>query len=383
MNLHSPDSIDAAAGGTRNAPQIRRYLLVLATTSALLAATGVVWGERGHDHFASYPLNGDTAFYRDFAGRRVPEIQDQELFYHNLGNSVAAAKAADIIALGPSFVSYALDKGVLRQFEADSGRRVYNMSFIGVRGGEFSRRVITRWDIRTPLWVINADDQFIHFFSISLDLTLGPTTVRIPATSHWRIHGYISAAARNLRWRVEDYIAYYKTGDSSANGFFRNVATGDVTVDMNPKYTATNNGEIPYDRGRDCHASPQTIEIARQFLKDIGGQVVLTLVPHSQYCPAQARELAKALGVEILLPPDAGYTTIDGGGHLDQKSAERFTRFLTSELIKTDAYRRAFGTVSHDAQPFSSAGGTDAKDPASAGPPHTASGPRLAPTLKN
>jgi len=343
MNLHSADQIKAIAGSTRNAPQIRRYLFVLATTSTLLASICLILGEKGHDHFASYPLNGDVAFYRDFSGRSVPEIQDQELFYHNLGGSVTAAKAADIIALGPSFVSYALDKPVLRQFETASGRRIYNMSFIGVRGGEFSRRIITRWRIKAPLWVINADDQFIHFFSKSLDLTLGPVTTGIPATVHGRMGGYVSAAARNLRWRTEDYISYYKTGDGSANGLYRNIATGDVTVELNPQYGAENNKEIPFDRGRECHSNPKTIEIARQYLKDIGGQVVLTLVPHSQYCPAQAYELAKALGIEILVPPDAGYTTIDGGGHLDQKSAERFTRFLISELIKTDAYKRAFG----------------------------------------
>ncbi|MBR0848966.1 hypothetical protein JQ543_14540 [Bradyrhizobium diazoefficiens] len=382
MNLHSPDPIDATAGGARTAPQIRRYLLVMAATSALIVTIALIWGETSHDHFASYPLKGDTAFYRDFSGRRVPEIQDQELFYHNLGGSVAAAKAADIIALGPSFVSYALDKRVLRQFEADSGRRVYNMSFIGIRGGEFSRRIIARWGIEAPLWVINADDQFIHFFSRSLDLTLGPVTTTIPAAAHGRIRGYVSAAARNLRWRIEDYISYYRTGDGSANGLFRNIATGDVTVDLNPRYVAEDNKEIPFDRGRDCHASPQTIDIARQYLKDIGGQVVLTMVPHSQYCPAQARELAKALGLEILVPPDAGYTTMDGGGHLDQKGAERFTRFLTSELVKTDAYRKAFGAARHDVQPSTGVEGTDTKDPAGV-PPHTAVGPRLAPTLKN
>jgi hypothetical protein len=74
---------------------------------------------------------------------------------------------------------------------------------------------------------------------------------------------------------------------------------------------------------------------------------VLTLVPHSQYCPMQAYELAKALGVEIIIPPADGYTSIDGGGHLDRKSAERFTRFLMSELIKTGAYRRAFSKERH------------------------------------
>jgi hypothetical protein len=341
MNLRLTEEIGAIpSAGT--ASRIYLYLAVFAVASTLLASIFLVWGLKGHDHFASTPLNGDTAFYRDFAGRRVPEIQDQELFYHNIGGSVAAARTADIIFLGPSFVSYALDKTVLRQFESARGRHVYNMSFIGIRGGEFSRRVITRWNIQAPLWVINADDQFIHFFSRSLDLTLGPATTTIPAASHGRLRGYLSATARSMRWRAEDYISYYRTGDGLANGIYRNIATGDATIDVNPRYTANDNKEIPFDRGRDCHASPQTIEIARQYLKDIGGQAVLTLVPHSQYCPAQAYELAKALGIEILVPPDAGYTTIDGGGHLDRKAAIKFTNFLMTELVKTDAYRKLF-----------------------------------------
>jgi hypothetical protein len=343
MDLHSADAIEAIPGA-RTPSAIRRYLSVMAAMSTLLISIALISGQNRHDHFASFARNGDASFYRDFAGRNVPEIQDQELFYHNVGGSVTAAKAADIIALGPSFVSYALDRPLLRQFEAARGRRFYNMSFIGIRGGEFSRRVITHWNIRAPLWVINADDQIIHFFSKSLDLTLGPLTTPIPATLHGRIDGYVSAGVRNLRWRAEDYISYYKTGHGSPNELYRNIATGDVTVEVNPRYAADDNKEIAFERGRDCHASPETIEIARQYLKDIGGQVVLTLVPHSQYCPAQAYELAKALGIEILVPPDDGYTTIDGGGHLDQRSAERFTSFLTTELVKTNAYRRAFRT---------------------------------------
>ena len=221
-------------------------------------------------------------------------------------------------------------------------RHVYNMSFIGIRGGEFSRRIITRWNIKAPLWVINADDQFIHFFSTALDLTLGPTTTVISATSHNRLRGFLSAAARNLRWRAEDYLSYYKTGDRSHPGMYRNISTGDVTIDVNPQYTATTNKEISFDRGRDCQTDPKTIAIARQYLEDIGGRAVLTLVPHSQYCPAQAVKLAEALGIEILVPPDVGYTTVDGGGHLDQKGAIKFTNFLMTELVKTNAYQNAF-----------------------------------------
>jgi hypothetical protein len=326
----------------KTASAVSLYLAVFAVASALLISAFLVWGFKGRDHFGSFSLNGDTDFYRDYAGRTVSEIQDQELFYHNIGGSLASARKADIIFLGPSFVSYALDRMVLRQFEAAHNRHVYNMSFIGIRGGEFSRRIITQWKIEAPLWIISADDQFIHFFSRSLDLTLGPATTTIPATRHFRLRGFMNVAARNLRWRLEDCIAYYRTGDGSANGIYRSIATGDATIEVNPRYMAADNKEILFDHSRNCHADPKTIEIARQYLKDIGGRVVLTLVPHSQYCPTQAYELAKALGIEILVPPDAGYTTTDGGGHLDRKAAIKFTDFLMTKLVETDAYQKSF-----------------------------------------
>jgi hypothetical protein len=225
---------------------VHRYLAAMALGSALLISSVTAWGIKGRDHFAASQLNTSAGFYRDLYGH-VPEIQDQELFYHNVGGSVAAARAADIVLLGPSFVSYAAERTTLRRFEASEGKRVYNMSFIGIRGGEFSRQIITRWNIKAPLWVINADDQITHFFSRSLDLTFGPTTVTIPATLHGRLGGYESVASRNLRWRVEDVIS----GPAPIK-VYRSVATGDATIEVNPRYAADNNKEIKFDR-HDCH----------------------------------------------------------------------------------------------------------------------------------
>jgi hypothetical protein len=136
--------------------------------------------------------------------------------------------------------------------------------------------------------------------------------------------------------------------NGSQGGIYRNIETGDATVDSNPKYVADNNTQIPFERNRDCHVSPETVAITRDYLQDIQGHVVLTMVPHSQYCPAQGRELAKALGVEIILAPDQGYTTIDGGGHLDRKAALKFTDYVMSELTKTQAYAAAFGDRRRD-----------------------------------
>jgi hypothetical protein len=59
----------------------------------------------------------------------------------------------------------------------------------------------------------------------------------------------------------------------------------------------------------------------------------------------QARELAAALGVEVIIPPDVdGITTWDGGGHLDRRGAIRYSTFLFEMLPKTEAYRAISGS---------------------------------------
>jgi len=95
-------------------------------------------------------------------------------------------------------------------------------------------------------------------------------------------------------------------------------------------------------RDQGCHTNPEVVDYARAFLKQAGGRVVFTLVPHSQSCLGQASELARALNVELIAPPFDGLTTVDGGGHLDKRGAEKFTSYLAAELIKTEAFKQAF-----------------------------------------
>jgi hypothetical protein len=293
------------------------------------------------------PLETEPGWYRDYAGRRIPEIQDQDLFYHNIGPSVAAARAADIVILGPSFTTWGFDRDRLRQFGETHRLKTYNMSFIGIRSGEFSRRVSERWNIRAPIWIINVDDQFEHFFSRSPDayLLAGGGTEPIRTLQYSRLHGLLSVVSRTLKWRFEDWKAGQPDGHTARSGFYRSIATGDVDLNFDQRYLADDNVVLDVDREPNCHVSPETIAIGREFLNSLGGSAVLTLVPHRRYCPLQAQELADALGVEAIVPPFQGYSTVDGGGHLDKKSAAKFTEFVMSRLVETDAYKRAFGAA--------------------------------------
>jgi hypothetical protein len=328
------------------ASAIRRYLIVVGCSPliAALLISGIAFlpgGSAATDHISGIARQGDANWYRDFGGRRIPQIQDQDIFYTNVGSSVAAANAADIVFLGPSFVSYAIDRQTLQSSRQLGHLNIYNMAFIGIRGGEFSRRVIARWHIRPPLWVINVDDQFVHFFSGDLNVTLGPEKMPVAAAGRNRLRGYLTVLGRNLRWRLEDTLAAIQDGHFTDTGLYRNASNGDMGLDANPGYVADNNRALPLARDPNCDTNPDVVNYARTFLNEVGGHVVLMLVPHSQACVRQAAELAKALNVELIVPSFDGLTTIDGGGHLDKRGAEKFTSHLAAELVKTEAFKQA------------------------------------------
>ena len=56
--------------------------------------------------FASIPLDDDKSYYRNWGDRSTLEIQDRDIFYHNIGNSIEYAKRADIIILGHSMLLF-------------------------------------------------------------------------------------------------------------------------------------------------------------------------------------------------------------------------------------------------------------------------------------
>jgi hypothetical protein len=318
---------------------LRVFVLAFAASIASVAFLFLTW----FPPLASIPLGADPSWYRDYGGRSRPDINDHDLFYHAIGDSVASAKASDIVILGPSFTSAAFSPQSLQQFTIASGLKVYNMSFGGVRGGEFSRRVIKRWRIHAPLWIINVDDQSVHFFSRNTDWSRGSHHEPIDTLRISRPRGYLRVLGRNLRWRLEDAYAQL-SGDGASNvGVYRSSSTGDVMHDFNVRYNANDNPALVIHRDQTCHADSAAVEIARQFLRDLGGVAVFILVPHSEYCTMQARELGRELGVEVILAPPEGYTSLDNGGHLDNRSAVIFTDFVMSRLVETAAFARAFG----------------------------------------
>jgi hypothetical protein len=238
---------------------------------------------------------------------------------------------------------YAIDPDQVRKFGKKHGLKIYNMAFFGVRSGEFSREVIERWSLRPKLWIINVDDSFDHFFSAPLKMWWfgSSQSVPIPPVAYGRSIAWRSIARRNMRWRIEDAKAEYIDAQANSDhSFYRSIEDGSIYFGNDPRYSSTTNPQaIAVVRDQNCHASPDVISTGRNYLASIGGEAVLTLIPNSTWCTTQARELADALGKQLILPPDTHYSTVDNGGHLDRLGAASFTKLLLTELENSNAFK--------------------------------------------
>src|SRR5262249_52035328 len=129
---------------------------------ALLLMLTVWWTySPGQDHIASIPLNGDGTWYHNY--EIAHEIQDQEIFYHGIGQSIHNAQQADIIFLGSSRLIFGIHREVFDDFARKHHLKMFNMGLAGVTNGEFSLRIIRRFGLRPKLWVINTDRDVNDF----------------------------------------------------------------------------------------------------------------------------------------------------------------------------------------------------------------------------
>jgi len=328
----------------------RSYLaFVVGIVGLVLASFCLQLSREGGDHFAAITAAGKASWYQDLAGDYVTEIQDQDLFFHDIGRSIDYAQRADIVILGSSLVSFALNEEVIRaRLEEPYGLKFYNMAFVGVGSGEFSRRIIEKYDLHPRLWIVNADDGGGggNFFSRNLMRSFGADVKSIPASQHGRARAYYDVIRRNLRWRLEDVTAGVRSRLFPANAaktvipkFYRSNETGAADMSFFPHFLADDNPRVKMTRDPDCHTTPEAIAAARDFVAALGSKVVLTLVPNFHGCLTQVREIAQAIGSEVVLPPRTDYSSWDNGGHLDGNGSAEFTGDMISALENTAAFQ--------------------------------------------
>jgi hypothetical protein len=319
--------------------------LLIGIVGLFVVAASLCLGLQDSDHFTAIGRPGDVSWYQNLAGNYVSEIQDQDLFFHGIGRSIDYARRADVIILGSSLVSFALNEDVIRErLEKRYGLKFYNMAFVGVASGEFSRRIIEKFNLHPRLWIINADDGGGggNFFGRNLTRAFGADVKEIPATHYGRMRARYEIMRRNLRWRFEAYGAVKRLVPPKAGVipmFYRSDETGAADMSVFPHLLETGNPGVKMTRDPDCHTTPEVIANARDFVHALGAPAILTLVPNMHGCLTQVREVAQAVGLEVALSERTDYSAWDGGGHLDRSGSIAFTNDLVTALEKSSVFQ--------------------------------------------
>jgi hypothetical protein len=329
-------------------PRIWPFFVAFAAT-LLLCLSLVAWWicAKGQDHIASISLNGDGSWYHNY--EVGSQIQDPEIFYHNIGTSIGYAREADIIFLGWSRLIFGLDWRVFEAFEQKHRVKMFNMGFADVHSGEFYRLIIEKFGLRPKLWVINTDrdieDERTGFFF--MDLAGVPANV----SSQSKARALKNVLGRNLRWRIKMALGLLPKFDS-----YRSARTGNWWLDnwinhqastnptMRPMKLLVADGKVKIVERDDpsCPALPGEIEGARRYLRAIGGVAVLIQVPSIFACAQRVHEIADAVGVLSFTVDPTLFSSNDGGGHLDAVSARKYSTMLFAWLENLPAFQKLF-----------------------------------------
>jgi hypothetical protein len=268
------------------------------------------------------------------------EIQDVEVFFHGIGNSIENARHADIVLLGTSRALFGLDWRVFDAFAQTHHIKMFNMAFAGVMAGEFSLMLAHKWNIHPRLWVIDLYAGPPGNFTSSF-FNIAPTkrslSEQLTYAEGGKVVGYKNVAIRNLRWRVNMWVK--RVGPST----YRSSETGNWFLDNWPKRLNTDLPKITEAGNDNCSVEPEEIGAARYYLNELGGPAVLTEIPSKFSCIQRARGLADALPVALFAPSPKGYSSLDGGNHLDGISAAKYSAEFFTWLEQTSAFQQRFG----------------------------------------
>jgi hypothetical protein len=319
------------------APRRPSYWQILRALAGSLAALALVVGifcySRGQDHFAAIPLDGDGKWFANYV-IRDQQILDTDIFFHGIGRSIEHARAADVVFLGTSRVVFGLNWRVFDEFAQQHQRKMFNMAFAGVSAGSFSKAIIQKWGLRPRLWVIDvyadATNNDNSFFKPDHRVVgnEGPTLER-PG----RMAAYINVGMIDFRWRLKMALG---TDRPSA---YRSDETGNWYNDQWPAYLMPSMPKMQTGK-TGCPADPREISAVRNFIGGLGGEVVLTQIPSIFSCRQRVQEIADAIGVPYFAPDPAGYSTTDGGSHLDGISSARYSREFFAWLQTTPPFQR-------------------------------------------
>jgi hypothetical protein len=225
------------------------------------------------------------------------------------------AKNADVLFLGGSRMEFAFSTVATDQWFSSSGVSQYLMGFTHTENATFVAPLLSRLKPRAKVYIINVDQFFYDQATApGADILRDNNDVRRRYSEKqlWQhVHRSICTKLGAVCGRQFAYYRSRKTGHWKVKGSYQAKAT--------PVADGPSSDQDHWDH----YAA-----LARQFISTLPVDrtcVLLTVAPYPATRSAEARAIAAAVGLELVIPQLDGLRTFDGS-HLDLPSAERWSK---------------------------------------------------------
>ncbi len=246
---------------------------------------------------------------------------DDYVLFHGLQNTIPHLKAAETILLGSSRLGYAIQNNVIRGKEHEP----YVLAFGHEEMDIFPSKIISRFDLRPKLFVINIDEFFENkmskFASKVAKEGYFPALrsifeYNVSTLAQNQLHKYLPYFSPFFTKREESLLVRSRR-NGSWNFLKEPIHEQDIRLPPELSPTAE---QIAYGRS------------VVQRLKDYqGSDVVFILIPNPNTSMKWAVEYADALGVTFWGYPFEGVKLRDLS-HITEQEGQKYTEFLMEKL---------------------------------------------------
>jgi hypothetical protein len=269
------------------------------------------------------PPPGDDYYLAHDRGGQV----DHHVLYHGIDEvALARMRAAQVLFLGNSRLMFALEPGALRPFFSELGLSYYVLGFGHTEQDDFPAQIITRYNLRPLVVVVNADGFFFDSQS-----EWAAKTARESAFDAWKLQ-FESEATHRLRRAVHRIVPHFGDLHRGVREIVIYRSRSDGTW-----FIANELGEgvaFTWPTGDRHQPSERSLRAAETFKGELdarGARLLLTVVPSPAASLHRAAVVAAHLGVPLIAPAVVGMTTTDGS-HLSAASSWKFEQVLLPAL---------------------------------------------------